>query len=96
MTGPFVLDPFAALVGEGFAVVEVPGTIWTLVEASAHDPAADPATCTAFSLTFRGARDPVYAQQIVTLRHPALDDLAILIVPIAQDARNTTYQAIFN
>lgn len=92
----FALAPFADRVGDGFELVEAPGISWTLAEASGHGEVVDPATHDHFSLLFRGAYEPVFAQQTVTLRHPELGDQAIFVTPIGRDADGVTYQAVFN
>jgi hypothetical protein len=48
-----------------------------------------------FSLEFDGPREPIHPQATVAFEHEALGALEIFIVPIAQDAQNTRYQAIF-
>ena len=92
----YALGRFAVHVGERFDVAEVPGTTWILVEARGYGEVLDPTTHASFSLLFRGAPDPVVAQQIVTLRHPARGDQAIFVTPIGRDADGVTYQAVFN
>ena len=94
--GDLTLARFTAHVGDGFDVVEVPGTTWTLAEATGYGEVVDPATHASFSLLFRGALDPVFAQQTVTLRHPAIGEQAIFVTPIAADAGGVTYEAVFN
>lgn len=49
----------------------------------------------AFRLAFRGPRDPVYPQAIYGLEAPGFAG-EIFLVPIAQDAAGTLYEAIFN
>ena len=49
----------------------------------------------AFRLAFRGPRDPVYPQAIYRLEAPGFAG-EIFLVPIAQDAAGTLYEAIFN
>lgn len=48
-----------------------------------------------FSLVFLGPREPVLPQRIYELTHNELGELEIFLVPIAQDADGTRYQAIF-
>jgi hypothetical protein len=49
-----------------------------------------------FSLVFRGPREPVLPQRTYPLSHQELGRLEIFLVPIAQDADGTRYQAIFS
>ncbi len=92
----YALSRFAGLVGDGFDVVEAPGTTWTLAEATGHGEVADPETHGSFSLVFRGAPAPVYGQQMVTLRHPAIGEQVIFVAPVAADAEGVSYEAVFN
>lgn len=48
-----------------------------------------------FSLVFLGLREPVLPQRIYPLAHDELGELEIFLVPIAQDADGTRYEAIF-
>lgn len=48
-----------------------------------------------FSIVFRGPVEPVLAQQILTLDHPELGELAIFVVPLGVNAEGTRYQAVF-
>jgi hypothetical protein len=91
-----MLADVAGLVGDGFDVVEAPGTTWTLADAKGYGEVVDPAIHASFSLLFRGAPEPVFAQQVVTLRHPAIGEQAIFVTPIAADTGGVTYEAVFN
>jgi len=92
----YTLAHFAPYIGDGFDVAEAPEACWVLSEATGYGQVTDPARHDAFSLLFRGAPDPVFAQQTVTLVHPAIGEQAIFVTPIAQDAEGVTYQAVFN
>lgn len=92
----YALARFAEHVGDKFDVTGAPGIAWTLAEATGLGEVLDPATHACFSLLFRGAPDPVFAQQTMTLRHPAIGEQAIFVTPIAADAEGVTYQAVFN
>lgn len=94
-------DSFAPSVGETFTLdagdagrIEV-----ELLAARLHDPDA-PAedasgTRAPFTLEFRGPADPILAQHIYRLEHPALGSLEIFIVPIGSDEAGTSYEAVF-
>ena len=92
----YALASFVGHVGDPFDVVEAPGTTWTLAEAAGYGEVVDPATHGSFSLLFRGAPEPVFAQQTVTLRHPTIGEQAIFVTPIAADTGGVTYEAVFN
>jgi hypothetical protein len=48
-----------------------------------------------FALRFRGPAAPILPQSIYRLEHESVGPLEIFIVPIAQDAAGTTYEAVF-
>lgn len=48
-----------------------------------------------FSVVFRGPREPVLAQGVRDLRHAALGELALFLVPIGADADGVSYEAAF-
>ncbi|MUT67224.1 hypothetical protein [Paenibacillus sp. NEAU-GSW1] len=49
-----------------------------------------------FTLVFRGPQTPFIPQQTIVLRHADLEDEAMLVVPIGQDASGYKYEAVFN
>jgi hypothetical protein len=49
-----------------------------------------------FSLFFRSSMPVVLPQRIYPLKHGALGDLDIFIVPIAREPQGIVYQALFN
>jgi hypothetical protein len=86
------------------------GSVFLLVDAARTEPAPSlelrlrdmqrgmgrPGAREPFSLHFLGPRDPILPQRIYRLEHPAMDALALFIVPIAADAAGVTYEAVFN
>jgi hypothetical protein len=48
-----------------------------------------------FSLLFHGPLQPVLPQSIYRLKHPALGDLELFIVPLGPDPGGMRYEAIF-
>ena len=49
-----------------------------------------------FTLTFRGPADIYMPQNTYTLAHGEMGELDIFLVPLAQDERGFSYQAVFN
>ena len=49
-----------------------------------------------FSLVLRGPRAPLLAQATYALVHPRLGRIEVFLVPIAQDANSSRYEATFN
>jgi hypothetical protein len=49
-----------------------------------------------FSLLFRGDRNYVFPQQIFPLKHDAIGELDLFLVPVGRDETGTFYQAVFN
>jgi dsDNA-binding SOS-regulon protein len=50
----------------------------------------------AFSLFFRGPSDTFLPQRTRTMKHPALGEFELFLVPIAQDKDGFQYEAVFN
>lgn len=98
--GSLVLDSFQPHVGSAFVLnhpdAEETFTLVAVTELPAHDhplKKRDP-----FSLFFRGGRtDLQFDQQILPLKHEAMGELEIFLVPIARNEDGTIrYQAVFN
>jgi hypothetical protein len=49
-----------------------------------------------FSLVFRGPTTTFVPQAMYRFTHPALDELALFIVPIGRDEEGLYYEAVFN
>jgi hypothetical protein len=49
-----------------------------------------------FSLLFRGDRNYVFPQQIFPLKHDAIGELDLFLVPVGRDETGTFYEAVFN
>ena len=49
-----------------------------------------------FSLLFRGPLEPKLSQMIRHLEHPEVGGLDIFLVPVHEDDRGRSYEAIFN
>jgi hypothetical protein len=87
------LDDFSGATGEAFAVDAGEGSFELTLEA------AEPLRPSgreggSFRLEFRGPREPVLPQAIYPFRRDD-ETFDIFIVPIAQDAAGTRYEAIF-
>lgn len=95
-------EDFLPHVGTTFEVVgaPVPAEL-TLLAARDLGPRPErlvrPGTrASAFSLRFRGPSSVLLPQQIWPLRHAALGDLRIFLVPIGREDDGFIYEAIFN
>jgi hypothetical protein len=88
------VDAFAGRVGERFRLVADEETLEvTLVEC---EPLGGTALSRVpFSLVFLGPREPLLPQRIYPLGHDELGELEMFLVPIAQDAEGTRYEAVF-
>jgi len=49
-----------------------------------------------FSLIFLGAGERVLPQRLYSMKHEAMGELSIFLVPVGRDARGVSYQAVFN
>jgi hypothetical protein len=66
-----------------------------LVEATESSRAWRATGRNAFSLLFRGPRQPVLPQRIYRLMHDRLGRLEIFLVPIGPDSEGMRYEAVF-
>lgn len=92
------VNDFAGLVNETFAAALQDGEVpFVLVEArpiaaeAMHGAARAP-----FSLLFRNTASFLLPQQIYQMRHPALGEIGIFLVPVAREREGFLYQAVFN
>jgi hypothetical protein len=58
--------------------------------------AAPPGGREPFAIVMRGPAEPVLAQGIVGLEHPALGACDVFFVPVGRDERGTAYEAVFS
>ena len=49
-----------------------------------------------FSLRFRGDRAQVFPQQTYAMKHDAVGEFELFLVPIGRDESGTLYEAVFN
>jgi hypothetical protein len=49
-----------------------------------------------FSLRFRGDRAQVFPQQIYAMKHEAIGEFELFLVPVGRDDSGTFYEAVFN
>lgn len=91
------LQHFAGCVNETFSAglngMDVP---FVLVEARPLQNASPDAARTPFSLLFRNSSPVLFPQQTYAMRHAALGEIGIFLVPVAQEREGFLYQAIFN
>ncbi|HEY7589554.1 MAG TPA: hypothetical protein VH723_01040 [Candidatus Limnocylindrales bacterium] len=93
MVDPMTPETFSAHVG---SVFDADGVTLRLVEVRSlgHQPGAPRPH--PFALDFTGPREPFLDQRIHRLRHGALGELEIFLVPIGVDADGARYEAVFN
>lgn len=94
MTEGLTVESFEGRAGEGFRLTADDAELdLTLVECQRLGGAVlerEP-----FSIVFLGPQAPVLPQRIYPLEHDELGELEIFLVPIAQDADGTRYEAVF-
>jgi hypothetical protein len=49
-----------------------------------------------FSLRFRGDRAQVFPQQLYAMKHDAIGEFELFLVPVGRDDSGTFYEAVFN
>jgi len=95
----FALEHFAGHVGETFTVaLDHDGNApFALVEARPLPVQAFHGMVRApFSLLFRHEAAIVFPQKIYQMKHAAIGEFGIFLVPIARDQTGFIYQALFN
>lgn len=93
----FQIEQFAAHVNETFdvEVVDRDGTAPFMLMEVRPLPSAS-AVRQAFSLLFHNSAAILFAQRTYTMRHSAMGEFGIFLVPIARDKEGFIYQAVFN
>lgn len=91
-------EDFAPHVGTDFtlAAAEAPPLVLTLVGAMPLMNHGGHMEREPFSLEFRSAGDAVLPQDRYPLRHAAMGDVDIFLVPLARDPDSVRYAATFN
>ncbi|AMO95462.1 hypothetical protein CFter6_2793 [Collimonas fungivorans] len=91
------LEHFAARVNETFYSVGDGNAPFVLVEVK---PLAAPTLAgmlrAPFSLLFRNCSPILFAQKIFQMKHEAIGEVGIFLVPVARDQEGFLYQAVFN
>ncbi|MFC5569288.1 DUF6916 family protein [Lysobacter yangpyeongensis] len=91
------LDHFAGCVNETFAAALNEGEVsFVLVEARGLPAGAMMGARAPFSLLFRNASSFLFPQQTYRMRHPAIGEVGIFLVPVAREREGFLYQAVFN
>lgn len=95
---PLVYEDFADKVGDDFVAVfdDGPSIAMSLAEAAPLASHGAKLTRPPFSLVFVAAEPRVLPQRLYRLRHAALGDIDIFLVPVGKDERGICYQATFN
>lgn len=92
------LDHFSSHVNETFAAQLNEGEVpFVLVEARALSTQPQPTSARVpFSLLFRNGSAFLFPQQIYLMRHAAIGEVGIFLVPVAREREGFLYQAVFN
>jgi len=99
--GPYRLSQFEPHVGSVFTALNVDqegGHAVTLVEATAAESRPDVPRQDPFTLVFVGEVDAHLPQATYVLRHDAMGEVTIFLVPIGPepDSGRMRYEAVFN
>ena len=90
----FTFDSFQATVGEGFRLPQEQLEL-ELVSATYVGSGADTRPGGAFTLLFRGPGNPALTQGTRSVSHHELGDFALFLVPVADGAGHSDYEAVF-
>ena len=97
MLDSLTLEVFAKYLNQTFRLHHGSETMEVeLTEAKDLGPGSKEGGRNAFSLIFRGAKEPVLDQQIYKIEHGEMGSVELFLVPVGQDEAGTLYQAIFN
>jgi hypothetical protein len=99
MTAELHRHDFAAHLHSHFDVLDEyagPGGVACELELVEVSDEARSARQEVFSILLAGPRQHFLPQRTYTLRHPALGEQALFLVPVGQDAGGYQYQAVFN
>lgn len=95
MPAPLRLAMFPEHVGSEFEVLDDPSRVFRLILTEVVEHAKTERN-EAFSLMFQGPSDLSLGQGIHKLKHSALGELEIFLVPVGQDKDGFQYEAVFN
>ena len=91
------LEHFAARLNETFVAASDGNACFVLVEARPLAAATLQGMLRApFSLLFRNCSPIMFTQKIYSLKHEAIGEVGIFLVPVARDREGFLYQAVFN
>ncbi len=90
----FHAETFAQYASQPFHVVGGSGATLPLQLVDVSDSSTDGQE--RFALLFVGPKEPMLAQGIRRLRHLAMGEFELFLVPVGSDARTVIYQAVFN
>lgn len=98
MPDPYELPAYEPHVGDAFRLefADHPPVELTLVDAAPGPWQRPEGGRIAFRLEFSGPAQPLLEQRTYRLEHPALGPIDLFLVPLAQDEKSTTYEAIVN
>ena len=91
------LEHFAGCLNETFlADMQGMEAAFVLVEVKPLQGSLQGSHRAPFSLLFHNGSPVLFPQQTYRLRHPALGELDVFLVPVAQNRDGFVYQAVFN
>lgn len=86
---------FRALLGQHFREMVTPLSLTLVAVEPLPSSGAGLGRAEPFALVFSGPPQPVLAQGLCTLDHPALGRLNLFLVPMQPDAHGARYEAVF-
>jgi hypothetical protein len=97
MMNVLTLEHFATCVNDTFAAISDGNAAFILKEVRPLQSATLEGMLRApFSLVFHNRSPILFSQKIFQLRHDALGEVGIFLVPVARDSDGFLYQAVFN
>jgi hypothetical protein len=93
------VDSFAPLAGSELVAVGARGgddVVLVLEAVRVTGPPWREGARAPFNLYLRGPADLVLPQRIYALRHPALGEVPVFLVPVGRDSAGVLYEAVFS
>lgn len=90
-------DDFQPYLNSSFEMTADPTSpvVLTLVDIRPLGSKGEPDRRRAFSLLFRGPREPLLSQRMYPLRHPRMGRMEVFLVPLGPDEKGMRYEAVF-
>jgi len=84
---------FEAATGTSFEILDANGVVALVLRLFEVTPRVAPKGFEQYSALFRGPESPLLPQATYAMRHPAIGELPLFIVPVSRGADGVVYEA---